>query len=185
MVLPIIVAAYVLLLPESPRWLLNRAHKAQDIETMKRYYNKAFNAMTKLRPTKLQAARDFFLLDHELQVFEESSRERHGIFQEFWTESRKFFFKERRSWRALLASVTCMFFQQVSVRSAYHVLPRSEMQRLTAIIVLWRQYYCLLLNRHTPPRRLYTIPCSSRVVRFWCAQLCIRISGFLDDRHLW
>ena len=116
MILPIIVAAYVLLLPESPRWLLNRAHKAKDDRVRKAYYRRAFLALVKLRPTKLQAARDFFLLDHELQAYEEIHKhnQRHGVFKEFWVESRKFLFKEGRSRRALLASVTCMFFQQVS-----------------------------------------------------------------------
>lgn len=111
MILPLIVAAYVYTLPESPRWLLNRAHK-HDGE--KRRYKEAFDALVRLRPTKLQAARDLFLIHHELLELDKiATRETRGPLQTLFTHG--------RSARALLASVTCMFFQQVRISLCNHI----------------------------------------------------------------
>lgn len=116
MFLPLIVAMYVLLLPESPRWLLNRAHNSSSEDRKKRLYRKAFNSLVRLRPTKIQAARDLFLLHHELILFEKlHGGEDRSTTKELIMESKKFF-TEQRSRSALLASVTCMFFQQVCSR---------------------------------------------------------------------
>lgn len=83
MILPLVAVAYVYTLPESPRcvgasalfdvnckswntdhtvrWLLSNARqgKTQNFEG-------AFSALCKLRHTRLQAARDLFLMDHLL-----------------------------------------------------------------------------------------------------------------------
>lgn len=104
MVLPLIVAAYVYTLPESPRWLLNRAHKHK---SERRRYKEAFHALTRLRHTQLQAARDLFLIHYELLEFDDVAKSHP---QKPLTT----LFTDGRSVRALLASVTCMFFQQVS-----------------------------------------------------------------------
>jgi hypothetical protein len=104
MVLPLIVAAYVYTLPESPRWLLNRAHKHKGEE---RRYEEAFDSLVRLRPTRLQAARDLFLIHHELLELDKVATDRP---QRPLTT----LFTDGRSARALLASITCMFFQQVS-----------------------------------------------------------------------
>ncbi|KAL8756627.1 MAG: hypothetical protein Q9199_002814 [Rusavskia elegans] len=60
-ILPLVAVAYVYTLPESPRWLLSKARqgKTQNFEG-------AFSALCKLRHTRLQAARDLFLMDHLL-----------------------------------------------------------------------------------------------------------------------
>ena len=113
MFLPIIVAMYVFFLPESPRWLLNRARKSASGLNKQRLYRKAFDSLIKLRPTKLQAARDLFLLDQELELYEkEHANEDRSTLGELYTESKKFLTQQRSRW-ALLASSTCMFFQQV------------------------------------------------------------------------
>jgi hypothetical protein len=109
MVLPLIVAAYVYTLPESPRWLLNRAHKHKGEE---KRYEEAFDSLVRLRPTRLQAARDLFLIHHELLVLDKVATDRPHKPQRPLTT----LFTDGRSARALLASVTCMFFQQVSRR---------------------------------------------------------------------
>jgi len=105
MVLPLIVAAYVYTLPESPRWLLNRAHKHKGEE---KRYEEAFDSLVRLRPTRLQAARDLFLIHHELLVLDKVATDRPHKPQRPLTT----LFTDGRSARALLASVTCMFFQQ-------------------------------------------------------------------------
>lgn len=81
--------------------------------------------MVRLRPTKIQAARDLFLLHHELILFEKlHGGEDRSTTRELITESKKFL-TERRSRSALLASVTCMFFQQVGFTLLPDVRSRS------------------------------------------------------------
>ncbi|KAI4109633.1 MAG: hypothetical protein LQ339_001746 [Xanthoria mediterranea] len=98
MILPLVAVAYVYTLPESPRWLLSKARqgKTQNFEG-------AFTALCKLRHTRLQAARDLFLMDHLLDN-EEHIKQNHNIFFELWSVP--------RNRRALVASLILMFFQQ-------------------------------------------------------------------------
>ncbi|KAI9736268.1 MAG: hypothetical protein M1834_001154 [Cirrosporium novae-zelandiae] len=98
MILPIVVVLYVFTLPESPRWLLLKAHDGD-----KTKYSKAFDSLCQLRNSKLQAARDLFLMNHLLKVE-----------KEIWNESHRFreLFTIRRNRRALIASLITMFFQQ-------------------------------------------------------------------------
>ncbi|KAI4282916.1 MAG: hypothetical protein L6R38_002581 [Xanthoria sp. 2 TBL-2021] len=98
MILPLVAVAYVYTLPESPRWLLSNARqgKTQNFEG-------AFSALCKLRHTRLQAARDLFLMDHLLDN-EEHIKQNHNIFFELWSVP--------RNRRALVASLILMFFQQ-------------------------------------------------------------------------
>lgn len=98
MVLPLVVVAYVYTLPESPRWLLMRARKGN-----KKKYEEAFMALCKLRYTKLQAARDLFLINYLLEGEEEIMHQTRP-FRELFTIP--------RNRRALTASVICMFLQQ-------------------------------------------------------------------------
>lgn len=105
MVLPLIVAAYVYTLPESPRWLLNRAHNHPN---ERRRYEEAFDSLVRLRPTRLQAARDLFLIHYELQQIDNIAESSKRPLATLFTNG--------RSARALFASVTCMFFQQVGPR---------------------------------------------------------------------
>lgn len=102
MVLPLLVVLYIYALPESPRVLLAKARKdgpdAHDL------YEKAFLALRSLRNSKVQAARDLFLMDHLLH---EESRIMHD--QKRFRE----LFSVDRCRRALTASVICMFLQQM------------------------------------------------------------------------
>ena len=99
MVLPLIAAAYVFTLPESPRWLLSKARQGKTS-----YYTKAFNSLCRLRHSKLQAARDLFLIHHLLEG-EEDIKEGHHRFSELWIVG--------RNRRALVASLVVMFLQQI------------------------------------------------------------------------
>ncbi|KAL1296699.1 hypothetical protein AAFC00_000174 [Neodothiora populina] len=96
--LPIVVVLYIYTQPESPRWLLRQAHLGS-----RQYYEKAFLALCRLRHTKLQAARDLFLINYQIK---EEERIR-SVQKPFWE-----LFTTPRNRRAMIASVTCMFFQQ-------------------------------------------------------------------------
>ena len=82
MALPLITAAYVYTLPESPRWLLLKARQGKT-----EYYEKAFRSLCKLRRTRLQAARDLFLIHHLLDG-EEEIKQRRNRFIELWSVAR-------------------------------------------------------------------------------------------------
>lgn len=99
MLLPLIAAAYVFTLPESPRWLLLKARQGKTA-----YYEKAFRSLCKLRHSRLQAARDLFLMHHLLDG-EEKIKQNRNRFVELWTVD--------RNRRALVASLTVMFLQQI------------------------------------------------------------------------
>ncbi|KAF9732672.1 hypothetical protein PMIN06_002873 [Paraphaeosphaeria minitans] len=98
MILPLFVVAYVYTLPESPRWLLMRARQGN-----RKKYEEAFNSLCKLRYTKLQAARDLFLIDHLLEA-EDRIMQQEKPFSELFTRG--------RNRRALTASIITMFLQQ-------------------------------------------------------------------------
>ncbi|KAL9009420.1 MAG: hypothetical protein Q9173_005550 [Seirophora scorigena] len=97
MVLPLVAVAYVYTLPESPRWLLSKARQGKTER-----YEAAFSALCRLRHTRLQAARDLFLMHHLLDN-EEHIKQNHQIFFELWSVP--------RNRRALVASLILMFFQ--------------------------------------------------------------------------
>ena len=68
MVAPAILFFCMMSLPESPRWHLLQARRLERRERpdrlrIERHYQYAFNALCKLRRTKLQAGRDLFLID--------------------------------------------------------------------------------------------------------------------------
>ncbi|KAF5019201.1 hypothetical protein F66182_8806 [Fusarium sp. NRRL 66182] len=89
---PLIVGLLVYLLPESPRWYMDKGD-----------FPKAFASLTKLRRTELQAARDMYLAWKFLQV-EQSVKQGHNIVKEFFTV--------RRNLRAAQSSWFCMLMQQ-------------------------------------------------------------------------
>lgn len=99
MLLPLIAAAYVFTLPESPRWLLLKARQGKTA-----YYEKAFRSLCRLRHSRLQAARDLFLMHHLLDG-EEKIKQNRNRFVELWSVD--------RNRRALVASLTVMFLQQI------------------------------------------------------------------------
>jgi hypothetical protein len=115
MVLPFFQAGYVYTLPESPRWLLLQAHKDGNSKKHQ-YYEEAFLSFRKLRHSNIQAARDIFLIHHQLLIEkkmwdkqDEKGRKR-GIAK--WFRRLKELFSRRRNARAVFASLIVMLFQQ-------------------------------------------------------------------------
>ena len=110
-ILPFFVVLVVYFLPESPRYLLRKAHKTPDSQKEKRhrYFKEAWVAMSQLRMIDLQAARDLiaihYCLEQEAQDFKERLKG-HGYVKEL-------LFVPRNP-SAFIASTTCMFLQQVS-----------------------------------------------------------------------
>ncbi|KAF7547857.1 hypothetical protein G7Z17_g7430 [Cylindrodendrum hubeiense] len=92
---PLIVSLLVYLLPESPRWYMDKGN-----------FPKAFVSLKKLRSSELQAARDMYLAWKFLQVEEQTTRGGDIL------NTLKEFFTVRRNWRAAQSSWFCMFMQQ-------------------------------------------------------------------------
>ncbi|KAL9082841.1 MAG: hypothetical protein Q9159_006131 [Coniocarpon cinnabarinum] len=103
MILPILVMGYVLLLPESPRWLIEKGRIAKTQSKRTQRFRQAFSALKKLRGSRLLGARDMFLIYHTL-VEEEKIKEQRPRFIEMFTVP--------RNRRALRAGTIVMFFQQ-------------------------------------------------------------------------
>ncbi|SMY29771.1 unnamed protein product [Zymoseptoria tritici ST99CH_1A5] len=89
---PLIVMIQVYLCPESPRWYMEKGK-----------FDKAFEALNRLRMSKLQAARDMYYAYKLLEV-EASQREGKSLWKEF--------FAVRRNRRAAQSSFFVMFMQQ-------------------------------------------------------------------------
>lgn len=102
-IFPVVVCAYVYTLPESPRWLLQAARRSKDQKSRQKLYQKAWRSFERLRRSKIQAARDMFLVYHMLEN-EEKIRSQHNRFAELFTNP--------RNRRAIVASTICLFFQQ-------------------------------------------------------------------------
>lgn len=89
----VIVVCFVFLIPESPRWYMQKGR-----------HNAAFESMCKLRFNKVQAARDQFYMYKGLEV-ESTMRLNQNKVKELITVP--------RNRRALIASEIVMFMQQV------------------------------------------------------------------------
>ena len=109
MIPAIILATYILTQPESPRWLLAKAHKTGNLHKKSEYYKTIFHNLTDLRDSELLAARDMILMHYRLLKENERRQEagriwyRRGVYE---------LFAIQRNWRALRASLIVMFFQQ-------------------------------------------------------------------------
>ncbi|KAM0794140.1 hypothetical protein BDR22DRAFT_717331 [Usnea florida] len=109
MIPPILLAMYIFTQPESPRWLLAKAHKTENKKTKSDYYKRTFYDLTKLRNSELLAARDMILMHYRLRKEEQRRQEpgtvwyRRGVYE---------LFAIGRNRRALTASLIVMFFQQ-------------------------------------------------------------------------
>ncbi|GME61081.1 Sugar/inositol transporter [Neofusicoccum parvum] len=89
---PFLVMIQVYLCPESPRWYMEKGK-----------YDKAFNALKRLRKHEIQAARDMYYA-YKLLEIEASQREGKNLFKEFFTV--------KRNRRAAQSSFFVMFMQQ-------------------------------------------------------------------------
>lgn len=109
MVAPIVLAMYIFTQPESPRWLLAKAHKIEDRKKASKYYLGVFQSLIRLRNHKLLAARDMLLIHYRLLTENRLRREADTI----WYKRGLYeLFSIRRNRRALIASLIVMFFQQ-------------------------------------------------------------------------
>ena len=97
---PMFVCAQVYFCPESPRWYMIRGR-----------YQRAYEALSKFRPSPLQAARDLYYIHSALQV-EEKLREGKQLWREMFTIP--------RNRRAAQSSFFVMFMQQVFPPQRYH-----------------------------------------------------------------
>lgn len=95
---PFFVMLQVYFCPESPRWYMEKGK-----------YDKAFNAMLRLRKHDIQAARDMY---YAYKLLEVEASERKG--KNLWKE----FFTVRRNRRAAQSSFFVMFMQQFCGMSA-------------------------------------------------------------------
>ncbi|ODM15614.1 hypothetical protein SI65_08848 [Aspergillus cristatus] len=89
---PMFVCAQVYFCPESPRWYM-----------IKNRYQRAYEALSQLRPSSLQAARDLYYIHSALQI-EEKLREGKQLWREMFTVP--------RNRRAAQSSFFVMFMQQ-------------------------------------------------------------------------
>lgn len=137
MIPPIILAMYIFTQPESPRWLLSKAHKTEDKKKKAEYYKTVFQDLTRLRNSQLLAARDMILMHYRL-IKEEELRKlvntvwyRRGVYE---------LFSKRRNRRAVTASLVVMFFQQfcginVLIYYSTFVLQNANYSASTALLV--------------------------------------------------
>lgn len=90
----VIVCLFVFKCPESPRWYMT-----------KNRHHEAYASMCRLRKSKIQAARDIFLIHTGLEAERESGMEKQNPVKEMVTVG--------RNRRAMIASEIVMFMQQV------------------------------------------------------------------------
>lgn len=119
----LVLLVLILTIPESPRWLLKRSE-----------FGAAFAAMVPLRETRLQAARDVFYANQQIQAEEQYLRagrargnedDGQGVMQQTglqrqakWRNSNYFvrlcqLFQDKRTRRATVASACVMLGQQL------------------------------------------------------------------------
>lgn len=106
----VILLVLVYTMPESPWCLLRRALASGS----RKYYNNAFWTLCSVRHTKLQAARDLFLLSHLLKA-EQRYCKQHSLLEELLVlPLLRDFFVLSRNRRAIISSSIMIIFQQVS-----------------------------------------------------------------------
>jgi hypothetical protein len=104
MIPPLIPMLYVMTLPESPRFLLQKAqhYPEENMQRRRKYTLAAFKALEKLNKTKLQASRELMYIYYSLEAEPKDP----------WQKTIKQLWTNKRTRHALLASVTVMFLQQ-------------------------------------------------------------------------
>ncbi|MCJ1427554.1 Solute carrier 2 (Facilitated glucose transporter) member 8 [Sticta canariensis] len=145
MVAPVILARYIYTQPESPRWLIAKGHRYKRKENPEKAtscYRSAWVALVKLRHTKLQAARDMFVIYHLLEREQEVvGRDRKDRNIKWCQKGVVELFMIRRNWRALRASLICMFAQQfcgvnIFVYYSSHVLRVANTTNINLVLLL-------------------------------------------------
>jgi MFS family permease len=126
----VIVCCFVFFCPESPRWYMSKGRHAS-----------AYEAMTKLRYNKIQAARDLFYMS-ELLKAEENLKIGQSKIRELFTVP--------RNRRAMLASEIVMFMQR-----KLPLMHKIETDIYTTCRVLRRKCNRLLLILHIQRQRLH------------------------------
>lgn len=104
MVPPLLLVVFVWFLPESPRFLLQKAQRCPDTDMRKRrkYALAAFKAFEQFNKTKLQSTRELISIYYSLEAEP----------KDHWLETIKQLWTNKRTLHALIASVTVMFLQQ-------------------------------------------------------------------------
>ena len=110
----------MLSMPESPRWFLLKGHREENPAKQHLHYEHAFRSLWRMRYTKLQAARDLFLLDRLLQI--ELDLVPNGDMRvkpavkalKVSLEKHKALWTHDRCRRAMIAVLVVMIFQQLS-----------------------------------------------------------------------
>lgn len=101
--------AYVFTLPESPRFLLQRAIRKQKFDgerhEIAKLVKKAYQGLVKFNKTELQATRELILIYFSL-------REERNVGGNKWYQAITELWTQHRTRYALLASATLMFLQQ-------------------------------------------------------------------------
>lgn len=101
--------AYVFTLPESPRFLLQKAIRKQrfnrERHEIAKLVKKAYQGLVKFNKTELQATRELILIYFSL-------REERNVRGNKWSQALTQLWTQHRTRYALLASATLMFLQQ-------------------------------------------------------------------------
>ncbi|KAM0806076.1 major facilitator superfamily domain-containing protein [Usnea florida] len=127
MIAPAILFFLMLALPESPRWHLLQAKRLENCKNPNRlhiieHYEKAFDALRRLRYTKLQAARDLYTIDIWLRMDEAQSspgmqedQQSLGLRSRLETRFPDTFilFKDPRCLRAMMSGLIVLSLQQI------------------------------------------------------------------------
>lgn len=127
MVVPIVLFFLMMALPESPRWYILKARRLElqgpeeNRLVIERLYEAAFEALRKLRNSKVQAARDLFHIDAWIIMTErtrsavspKSSPKFARILRQPWVQNTLALFQDDRCRRAMTAGLIVLSLQQL------------------------------------------------------------------------
>ena len=133
MIAPAVLFFLMLALPESPRWYLLQAKRLEKGKSVDRlqiieHYEKAFDALRRLRHTKLQAARDLYTIDIWLrmdgpQSYPDMQEDQQSLGLRSWLQTRFpdvfILFRDPRCLRAMMSGLIVLSLQQVCGINAF------------------------------------------------------------------